>query len=231
MWGFSRPRVETYVERLRREYEELPKLAQCDKSERLRMLEKLVDELSRENETLRRRSGSSSYLQPAASAWAANPAPVTPYPITVAVKGSMFAHAESIQGHVVTMCPRVQWRTTTWATDGVANTLSDQSTPKCRVVFFRTGGRVSPTEIADLKAFCIAEANFVMFMHNEMSEAKKDRVGVEQYVTTQISSFDHSTSIASMAFKESMLYSTNDGLNAASLAQLVDFVQAQAPRV
>ena len=128
---------------------------------------------------------------------------------------------ECIQADVDRQCPGVQWTKSEYP-------KGHQSTDIARVLFFRTGQRVSDSEFKDLEEFCVGKANFVVFMHNEGRDC--DSVGVETYVTNHISSLKHTTTSASMAFKEDELYPISKGLNAASLAQLVSFVKAQAPR-
>ena len=81
-----------------------------------------------------------------------------------------------------------------------------------------------------MRTFCVGKANFVVFMHDEMRESNCNSVAVQSYVTDQISSFEHTTTSASFAFKETTLYPINQGLNASSLAELVSFVKAQEPR-
>ena len=224
MFGWGRPQLST-SEQLRREYDALPPIAACDKSKRLELLERLVVELTKENNMMRRGSQASSQFPPSA------PAPrcqrslssSVPSPIAFAVKGSLFSHVESIQTTVGAQCG-VQWL----RSDNYPN--GEDITAKARVLFFRTGQRVSPTELADIEAFCKGTANFVVFMHNEMRESHCNSVGVEKYVTDQISSFGHTTQAASIAFKEDALYPTGDGLNASSLAMLISFVTAQVPR-
>lgn len=196
---------------LRQQLDGLPPVAECDKSPRYKLLERLVKQLSEDIEILRRASSSapSKLTKPA-----------RPYSIVFSSKGTLFTHVECIQAEVVRQCPGVQWTKSEYP-DG------HQSSDIARVLFFRPGQRVSDSEFKDLEKFCVGKANFVVFMHNEMRDC--DSVGVETYVTNRISSLKHSTTSASMAFKEDALYPISEGLNAASLAKLASFVKAQAP--
>lgn len=211
-------RAEPLSVKLRQELDELPPIAECDKSRRLKLLERLVSQLSEENEILQRANSSASRSRSSAPSKLAEPA--RPYSIVCSSKGTLFTHVECIQAEVVRQCPGVQWTKSEYP-DG------HQSSDIARVLFFRPGQRVSDSEFKDLEKFCVGKANFVVFMHNEMRDC--DSVGVETYVTNRISSLKHSTTSASMAFKEDALYPISEGLNAASLAKLASFVKAQAP--
>jgi hypothetical protein len=197
--------------KLRQQLDDLPTVAECDKSPRYKLLESLVKQLSEDIEILRRASSSapSKLTKPAR-------------PIVFSSKGTLFTHVECIQAEVVRQCPGVQWTKSEYP-DG------HQSSDIARVLFFRPGQRVSDSEFKDLEKFCVGKANFVVFMHNEMRESNYDSVGVETYVTKRISDRMKTTTSASMAFKEDALYPISEGLNAASLAKLASFVKAQAP--
>lgn len=213
-------RAEPLSIKLRQELDELPPIAECDKSRRLKLLERLVSQLSEENEILQRANSSASRYRSSAPSKLAEPA--RPYSIVFSSKGTLFTHVECIQAEVVRQCPGVQWTKSEYP-DG------HQSTDIARVLFFRPGQRVSDSEFEDLEKFCVGKANFVVFMHNEMRESNYDSVGVETYVTKRISDRMKTTTSASMAFREDALYPISEGLNAASLAKLASFVKAQAP--
>ena len=223
-WLNWRPAVEHLtIEELHREYAALPPVSECDRSRRVQILERLVEELKRENDMLRRRSkASEGGLHPAHTVSHGYSERPVPYPIAFAVKGSLFTHVDTLKDVVSTQCPGAQWLTSCDYPNG------GDITATARVLFFRTNQRVSPTELEELKTFCASPNNFVAFLHNEMRESNKDMDFAERYVVEAISRFEHATACASFAFREAELYPMSEGLNASSLAKLVAFVSAQA---
>ena len=217
-------RAEPRSIKLRQELDALPPIAECDKSRRLQLLERLVSQLSEENEILRRKE--LQVMQRSSTAPSKFTEPARSYSIVFSAKGSLFTHVECILADVDRQCPGVQWTNQNWTKSEDPD--GHQSTDIARVLFFRIGQRVSESDFKDFEKFCVGKANFVVFMHNEMRDC--DSVGVETYVIDRISSLKHTTTSASMAFKEHALYPISEGLNAASLAKLVSFVKAQAPR-
>ena len=208
-------RAEPRSIKLRQELDALPPIAECDKSRRLQLLERLVSQLSEELQVMQRSSTApSKFTEPARS-----------YSIVFSAKGSLFTHVECILADVDRQCPGVQWTNQNWTKSEDPD--GHQSTDIARVLFFRIGQRVSDSDFKDFEKFCVGKANLVVFMHNEMRDG--DSVSVEKYVIDRISSLKHTTTSASMAFKEHALYPISEGLNAASLAKLVSFVKAQAP--
>ena len=222
-WLNWRPAVEHLtIEELHREYAALPPVSECDRSRRVQILERLVEELKRENDMLRRSKASEGGLLPSRTVSRGYSERPVPYPIAFAVKGSLFTHVDTLKDVVSTQCPGAQWLTSCDYPNG------GDITATARVLFFRTNQRVSPTELEELKTFCASPNNFVAFLHNEMRESNKDMDFAERYVVEAISRFEHATACASFAFREAELYPMSEGLNASSLAKLVAFVSAQA---
>jgi hypothetical protein len=222
-WLNWRPAVEHLtIEELHREYAALPTVNECDRSRRVQILERLVEELKRENHMLRRSKASEGGLHPSRTVSRGYSERPVQNPIAFAVKGSLFTHVDTLKDAVSTQCPGAQWLAYDYPNGG-------DITATARVLFFRTNQRVSPTELEELKTFCASPTNFVAFLHNEMNESKKDMDFVEGYVAEAISRFEHATACASFAFREAELYPMSEGLNASSLVKLVAFVSAQAP--
>lgn len=222
-WLSWRPAVEHLtIEELHREYAALPPVNECDRSRRVQILERLVEELKRENDMLRRSKASEGGLLPSRTVSRGYSERPVPCPIAFAVKGSLLTHVDTLKDAVSTQCPGAQWLASYDYPNG------GDITATARVLFFRTNQRVSPTELEELKTFCASPTNFVAFLHNEMNESKKDMDFVERYVAEAISRFEHATAFASFAFREAELYPMSEGLNASSLVKLVAFVSAQA---
>ena len=206
------------IESLQQQLRELPPLQNCDKSPRIVLLERLVESLSTENATMRSRGYSD---RPAGLSYThMRPASKQRRPVAVGVKGKLFSHPNTIRADVQTKLPphiEVSW---------ISNDYPDgnEATANVRVAFFRVSSRVSPAELDDLRAWCVGQANFVMFLHMEMSEAKCNDVDVQAYVKESLSQFAKPTMCASMSFRESILYPTSSGLNAISLAALASFL-------
>jgi len=219
MFSFLQPTQRDSVDSLRHEYARLPKLEACDRSTRVELLERLVEALTEENNLMRRREGRA----PSSDALyhVRQPPRRTPFPIAVAVKGSLFQHPDTIQASVNAKLAAAQWVPTEYP--------RADTTAKVRVLFFRVGQRVSPSELEDVQNWCQGQENFVMFLHNEMREKKCDEVGVEAYVNQRLQAFPNRTECASMSFKEGILYPTSSGLNASSVDALVSFLTANAP--
>ena len=146
------------VARLRDKYAMLPKLSHADRSERVTTLEALCEALSRENMMLRKSTtplphSSVTLLAPRSEepklSWRPLRAPPPPLHVDVATKGTLFSHPESVNAAIVTECPRVQWTQVEFC----AGQQQGSTTP--RVLCFRVGSRVSPSELAAIANFCV----------------------------------------------------------------------------
>ena len=167
-WLSRRPAVKHLtIEELHREYAALPPVSECDRSRRVQILERLVEELKRENDMLRRSKASEGGLLPSRTVSRGYSERPVPCPIAFAVKGSLLTHVDTLKDAVSTQCPGAQWLASYEYPNG------GDITATARVLFFRTNQRVSPTELEELKTFCASPTILWRFCTMRCANRKK----------------------------------------------------------
>ena len=117
-------------------------LQDCDKTQRVQLLEEIMNSLLLENERLRRGGSLSSF--------APRPPPVRSVRAVYGETGGLFSHPQQIRAHAA--ATRVGTQQIEWA--------EQQSGPCAEpcVYFFRKGERVSPSELDRITTFCTGAA-------------------------------------------------------------------------